>query len=72
MSNARENVMRRTPQQLSDLQQDRISNVKEYGADFWDLLDRIGISSGHSRELQLAKDRVEEAVMWATKHITAP
>ena len=68
----RENVMRRTPRKLSDIDQQYIGAVKDAGADLWDLFDRIGMSGGHSRELEIAKQKVEESVMWATKHISAP
>ena len=36
-----------------------------------ELHDFIG-SFGDTRELALAKTKIEEAVMWAVKHLTAP
>ena len=42
--------------------------VKDHGQGFLDLCDQI---PGDGRELQLARTRIEEAVMWAVKHITA-
>ena len=39
--------------------------VKDLGLEMYKLLDHIG----SSRELSLAKTKVEEAVMWAVKHI---
>ncbi len=41
--------------------------VKDLGAELLALCDRIGAS----RELSIAKTNVEQAVMWAVKHITA-
>jgi hypothetical protein len=43
-----------------------MERVKDMGLAFWIVLDKLG----DSRELSLAKSRIEEAVMWATKHIT--
>ena len=45
----------------------RIEQVKLFGQEFHDKLSDLGAS----RELSLAKTKVEEAVMWAVKHITA-
>jgi len=36
----------------------------------WELLYGVLEGLGSSRELSLAKTKVEEAVMWATKHLT--
>lgn len=51
---------------LSEEDQHKVDLVKAMGQRFWDLVD----SGGQSRELSLAKTRIEEAVMWAVKHIT--
>lgn len=40
--------------------------IKDKGLELHELLEHIG----QSRELSLAKTKVEEAVMWAVKHIT--
>ena len=45
----------------------RIEQVKLFGQEFHDKLTDLGAS----RELSLAKTKIEEAVMWAVKHITA-
>ncbi len=42
-------------------------DIKDAGAAFLKLVDGIG----PSREMSLAKTKIEEAVMWAVKHITA-
>jgi len=39
--------------------------IDSYGIGFSELCDQIG----SSHELSLAKDRIEEAMMWALKHI---
>ena len=61
------NVMRHQYRALTIAEKIQMQLVKDEGLKFWDLIDRIG----DSRELSLAKTKVEEAVMWATKHITA-
>ena len=59
-------VMRQTYRPLSDQEKADMNHIKECGRIFYDTLDAIG--SG--REIALAKTKIEEAVMWATKHIT--
>ena len=41
--------------------------IKDKGAEFLMLVEGVG----GSRELSLAKTKIEEAVMWAVKHITS-
>lgn len=41
--------------------------IKHRGAEFIHMLDQLG----QSRELSLAKTKIEEAVMWAEKHTDA-
>ena len=64
MSNT--NIMRHRYKVLSDDEKSQMSIAKDSGLDFWVLLDEMG----DSRELSIAKTKIEEAVMWATKHIT--
>lgn len=52
---------------LSSAERDQMYEVKEKGSEFLDLLDTLGASE----ELELAKVRIEEAVMWAVKHISS-
>jgi hypothetical protein len=61
------NVMRHQYKQLTEADKDAMQTVKDIGLALWDYLDGLG----HSRELSVAKTKVEEAVMWATKHVTA-
>ena len=51
---------------LSSDERERMYCVKEKGQEFLDLLDTLG----RSEEMMQAKIRLEEAVMWAVKHIT--
>jgi hypothetical protein len=60
------NVMRHQYRQLSENEKINMQAVKDVGVQFHDMLTGIG----ESRELSLAKTKIEEAVMWATKAIT--
>jgi hypothetical protein len=41
--------------------------IKDMGLEFHEFVAGIG----NSREISIAKTKIEEAVMWAVKHITA-
>ena len=60
------NVMRHEYRVLSDDEKTKMQKIKDLGLDFHDYLDTIG----QSREISLAKTKIEETVMWAVKHIT--
>ena len=60
------NVMRDEYRVLSDNDKKLMGTIKDMGLAFHDTLNVIGTS----RELSLAKTKIEEAVMWAVKHIT--
>ncbi len=60
------NVMRHEYRVLSEVEKAYMKSIKDFGLEFHDLLAMIG----DSREIALAKTRIEEAVMWAVKHIT--
>lgn len=60
------NVMRHQYRQLTDIEKQQMLLIKDFGLAFHEYLDSIG----SSRELSLAKTKIEEAVMWATKHVT--
>lgn len=77
------NIMRHNYRALSEGEKLRMAQVKDLGVSFVELLHVIGgtidaynISSNKaqvrlvSRELSLAQTKMEEAVMWAVKHIT--
>lgn len=55
-----------TYRSLTKDEQDLMYTVKERGKEFLDLLDQIGTSN----EIALSKVKIEEAVMWAVKHIS--
>lgn len=60
------NVMRHEYRVLSDDEKKKMQGVKDLGLLLLEMMDAIG----SSREISLAKTRIEEAVMWAVKHIT--
>lgn len=61
------NVMRHAYRVLDDEDKRLMQAVKDKGAELYELFSRCG----ESRELSLAKTNLEQAVMWAVKHITA-
>lgn len=60
------NVMRHQYRVLTDQEKISMQSIKDKGLEFHDLITSIGTS----RELSLAVTKVEEAVMWAVKHLT--
>lgn len=61
------NTMRHQYRVLSDAEKANMQKIKDMGLEFHEFIAGIG----SSREISLAKTKVEEAVMWAVKHITA-
>jgi hypothetical protein len=61
------NTMRHAYRVLSDAEKANMAAIKDKGLEFHALIEAMG----NSREISLAKTKVEEAVMWAVKHITA-
>ena len=61
------NAVRNTYRVLSDAEKASMVAIKDKGAEFLTLIEGIG----GSREMSLARTKIEEAVMWAVKHITA-
>lgn len=61
------NTMRHQYRVLTDAEKANMQTIKDMGLKFHDFIAGMG----GSRELSLAKTKVEEAVMWAVKHITA-
>lgn len=59
-------TMRATYKPLSDSQKAEMQGVKDLGEQLHEAIANLG----DGRELSLAKTKVEEAVMWAVKHIT--
>mgnify|MGYP000300698865 CR=1 FL=1 len=60
------NTMRHQYRVLSEGEKAQMAAIKDAGLALHDLCEGVGAS----RELSLAKTKVEEAVMWAVKHIT--
>lgn len=60
------NVMRHEYRKLTEVEKAAMKTVKDKGLAFVEFLNSVGAS----RELSLAVTKIEEAVMWATKHIT--
>jgi len=61
------NTMRHQYRVLSDAEKANMAKIKDKGLEFHELISGIG----KSREISLALTKIEEAVMWAVKHITA-
>lgn len=61
------NVMRHEYRVLSDREKKVLKDLKDKGRELHDMINLIG----NSRELSIARTKIEEAVMWAVKHITA-
>jgi hypothetical protein len=69
------NLMRHKYRVLSDVEKQQMQELKDSGLAFAQMLHIIGGTepTGEkqgSRELSLAQTKIEEAVMWAVKHIT--
>ena len=52
---------------LTETERKKIYEVKDLGIELLNLLDTF--EGEKNRELELAKVRIEEGIMWATKHI---
>lgn len=68
------NAVRHQYRVLSDAEKAQMVAIKDKGAEFLTLIDQIEVRSSAmpgSREFEIARQKVEEAVMWAVKHITA-
>jgi hypothetical protein len=61
------NVMRHAYRVLSDDEKAVMQKIKDDGLALHSYLETLGAS----RELSIAKTKIEEAVMWAVKHVTA-
>lgn len=68
------NTMRHQYRVLTDAEKAQMSAIKDKGAEFLELLHIAGGNPGidrqASRELSIAQTKIEEAVMWAVKHVT--
>lgn len=71
------NIMRHNYRTLSDTEKQQMDELKDAGLAFVQLLHRIGGTDPtpndarqSSRYLSLSQTAIEEAVMWAVKHVT--
>ena len=60
------NVVRHKYRVLSDEEKQQMLDIKDLGADFIKKCQEVG----SSREMSLAITNIEQAVMWAVKHVT--
>lgn len=60
------NVMRHEYRILSDVEKAQMKRFKDLGLEFFTACEE----TGKSRELSVAKTQIEDAVMWAVKHVT--
>lgn len=61
------NTVRHQYRTLTEDEKAQMLKIKDLGLEFLEEISALG----NSRELSLAKTKIEEAVMWAVKHITA-
>lgn len=66
----RNNVMRHEYKVLSESEKTQMKWIKDHGLEFHAFMEAMEASDGRSRELSIAKTKIEEAVMWAVKHVT--
>ena len=59
--------MRQQYRQLDEADKAAMADIKAKAADLYDRVEALGAS----RETSLAKTKIEEACMWAVKHITS-
>jgi hypothetical protein len=64
------NVMRHEYRVLTDQEKQLMMDVKDKALEFYQLIEMIENTRGPSRELSVAKTKIEEATMWATKDLT--
>jgi hypothetical protein len=60
------NVMRHQYKVLNDTEKYAMQKIKDDGLAMHEFVNSLG----NSRELSIAKTKIEEAVMWAVKHVT--
>lgn len=65
-NHAADNTMRHAYKALSPEEKANMVTIKDKGLDFHQFVKGLG----QSRELSLAATKIEEAVMWAVKHVT--
>ncbi len=63
----RNNTMRHAYKILSEEEKQQMQTIKDNGLILHEFLDAMG----QSREISIAKTKIEEAVMWGVKHVTS-
>lgn len=61
------NTLRHQYRELAQIEKEQIAELKEIGEAF---LTKCAVI-GQSRELSIARTKIEEATFWAVKHVTA-
>jgi len=61
--------MRHQYRELSDDEKEVVAKIKDLGQTFLDYVNTLGVAN--SRECAIARTKMEEAVMWAVKAVTA-
>ncbi len=61
-------LLRKTHRPLSEAEQAQVHAIKVKAQELYDILNNC--TPPQSRELSLARTKIEEAVMWAVKHVT--
>lgn len=67
------NTMRHQYRVLSDQEKACMQAIKDHGLNFLTAINSIETINGaawSSREIEISRQKIEEAVMWAVKHIT--
>jgi len=69
------NIFRKAYRQLNEAEKQRLDEIKDKAQELYDLFDtpiftEISSRSGDGRSLTLAKDNLEQAVMWGVKGFT--
>ena len=63
-------IFRKKYRELSEDEKLRLESVKSQAENLWLAFDQAATAGAGNREMALAKTKLEEAIMWATKAIT--
>lgn len=64
------NAMRHQYKVLSEKEKQQMVEIKDKGLELFQVIDSLGQEVPEARELEIAKQKAEEAVMWAVKYLT--
>ena len=68
-TNGHPDTMRRKYRELTSEEQGWADTIKTKGDEFYQFLNSIETTTG-ARHIAVARDKIEEAVMWAVKGVT--